>query len=58
MSVAITGTGLFTPPHSISNDDLVFSFNTWVDAENARNRDAIERGEIVALGRSSSEFVE
>lgn len=57
MSVAITGTGLFTPPFSISNEDLVTSFNTWVDAENAKNRDAIERGEARALERSSAEFV-
>ena len=43
MTVAITGTGLFTPPYSISNEDLVTSFNAWVDAENAKNAAAIAR---------------
>ena len=27
----ITGTGLYTPPHAISNDELVASFNAWID---------------------------
>jgi len=57
MPVAITGTGLFTPPYSISNEELVTSFNAWVDAENAKNASAIERGEKRALERSSAEFI-
>ena len=58
MTVAITGTGLFTPPYSISNEDLVTFFNTWVDVENAKNAAAIARGEARALERSSAEFVQ
>jgi beta-ketodecanoyl-[acyl-carrier-protein] synthase len=57
MTVAITGTGLFTPPHSISNDELVAAFNAYVDADNARNADAIARGERKALERSSADFI-
>lgn len=57
MTVAITGTGLFTPPHSISNEELVAAFNTWVRAENARNADAIARGEKKALEPSSADFI-
>lgn len=57
MPIAITGTGLFTPPFSISNDELVAAFNTWVDAENARNADAIASGEKKALETSSAEFI-
>ncbi len=57
MSIAITGTGLFTPPHSISNEELVASFNAWVDAENAKHADAIARGERKALDKSSAEFI-
>lgn len=53
----ITGTGLYTPEHAISNDALVASFNTWVDKENARHADAIERGECEPLAYSSSEFI-
>ncbi|MBX3229021.1 MAG: beta-ketoacyl-ACP synthase III [Labilithrix sp.] len=57
MRIAITGTGLFTPPHSISNDELVAAFNTWVDAENAKHADAIANGDKKALERSSAEFI-
>jgi beta-ketodecanoyl-[acyl-carrier-protein] synthase len=28
-NVVISGTGLYTPAHSISNEELVESFNTW-----------------------------
>lgn len=57
MSIAITGTGLYTPPFSISNEDLVASFNAWVDAENERNAGAIASGAQRALERSSAEFI-
>jgi beta-ketodecanoyl-[acyl-carrier-protein] synthase len=30
--VVISGTGLYTPANSISNDELVNSFNTYVGA--------------------------
>lgn len=43
-NVVITGTGLYTPEHAIDNASLVAAFNAWVDQENARNADAIERG--------------
>jgi len=56
-ATAITGTGLFTPPQAISNDELVAAFNAYVDAENARHADAIARGEKKALERSSAEFI-
>jgi beta-ketodecanoyl-[acyl-carrier-protein] synthase len=57
MPTAITGTGLFTPPFSISNEELVTAFNAYVDAENARNADAIARGEAKKLESSSAEFI-
>ena len=47
-SAVIAATGLFTPPHSISNDELVASFNAWVDAYNQENAAAIEAGELEA----------
>ena len=58
MSVVISGTGLFTPPNSISNDDLVACFNQYVDNFNSEHCDAIEAGEVTALSYSSSEFIE
>ena len=41
MRTAITGVGLFTPEQSISNDELVESFNQYVDAHNAEHAEAI-----------------
>jgi len=57
-SVVISGTGLFTPTHIITNDELVAAFNSYADAHNDRNKEAIERGEIPAVPHSSSEFIE
>ena len=35
--IYISGTGVWTPPHKISNDELVESFNKYVDLFNAEN---------------------
>jgi beta-ketodecanoyl-[acyl-carrier-protein] synthase len=37
----IAATGLFTPPHSISNEELVATYNQYVEAFNDANKDAI-----------------
>ncbi|CAH0196689.1 Beta-ketodecanoyl-[acyl-carrier-protein] synthase [Pseudomonas sp. Bi70] len=57
-NVVISGTGLYTPANSISNDELVASFNAYVQQFNADNAEAIERGEIEALSESNSAFIE
>ena len=58
MTAVITGTGLFTPPYSISNDELVAAFNAYVDAENARARRATSRAaRVKALERLEREFI-
>ncbi|WP_016914335.1 beta-ketoacyl-ACP synthase III [Vreelandella stevensii] len=54
----ITGTGLYTPEHSVDNAALVAAFNAWVDRENARHAEAIAQGERAALAYSSTEFIE
>lgn len=56
--VVISGTGLYTPPESISNDELVHAFNAWVNQENEKNHAAIVAGEREPLQKSSSEFIE
>ena len=33
----ITGTGLFTPEHYVSNEQLVKAFNQYVDLFNTQN---------------------
>jgi beta-ketodecanoyl-[acyl-carrier-protein] synthase len=54
----ISATGLYTPPDSISNEELVASFNTYVDHFNTDHADAIARGDVEALQPSSVEFIE
>lgn len=58
MSVVISGTGLFTPPESISNDELVKCFNQYVEKFNQDNSQAIEAGDIASLSPSDSAFIE
>ncbi|MCG4453886.1 beta-ketoacyl-ACP synthase III [Pseudomonas sp. MMS21-TM103] len=57
-NVVISGTGLYTPANSISNDELVESFNAYVQQFNADNAAAIATGEVAALIESSSAFIE
>ncbi|MBX7541971.1 beta-ketoacyl-ACP synthase III [Qipengyuania sphaerica] len=54
----ISSTGLFTPSESISNEELVASFNEYVRRHNEANADAIAAGEMEALTESSVEFIE
>ena len=57
-SVVISGTGLWTPPHAISNEELVTAYNAHADQFNAEHAAAIEGGEVVAKSHSSAEFIE
>ncbi len=54
----IAATGLYTPDQSISNSELVQSFNAYVERFNAANAEAIAAGEVEALAPSSPEFIE
>ena len=54
----IAATGLYTPPYSLSNAELVETFNTYVERFNAANAQAIAAGEVAALTPSSAEFIE
>jgi beta-ketodecanoyl-[acyl-carrier-protein] synthase len=56
--VVISGTGLYTPTESISNQELIASFNAYVEQFNQSNAAAIAAGEIVALEPSSEAFIE
>lgn len=59
MSAAvIRATGLWTPPHSISNEELVAAYNAYAERYNAEHAGEIERGELEALTPSSAEFIE
>jgi beta-ketodecanoyl-[acyl-carrier-protein] synthase len=54
----ITGTGLYRPPHVITNAELVASYNAYADLQNATHATAIAAGERAALVHSSVEFIE
>ena len=56
--IQISGTGLFTPKEVLTNDELVDSYNKFVDEFNLENKDRIVSGEIEELQKSSSEFIE
>lgn len=55
--IVISGTGLYTPKESISNEELVTAFNAYVDNYNAEHASAIAAGEREALAHSSPEFI-
>jgi len=56
--VAISSTGLFTPPHTISNAELVAAYNRYAALENERHAEAIAAGTQTALVESNVEFIE
>ncbi len=54
----ISGTGLYTPAQSISNEELVVSFNAYAEKFNADNAAAIAAGSVTGLELSSVGFIE
>jgi beta-ketodecanoyl-[acyl-carrier-protein] synthase len=56
--VVISGTGIYIPPHIITNAELVQAFNAYADRQNAIHADAIAKGDRVAMTHSSVEFIE
>ncbi|OED40908.1 beta-ketoacyl-ACP synthase III [Endozoicomonas sp. (ex Bugula neritina AB1)] len=54
----ISGSGLFTPPNTITNDELVESFNLWVQDHNATHGEAIAAGLKELKAESSAAFIE
>lgn len=58
IKAVISGTGLFTPPAFIDNEDLVESFNTYVANFNAGHQAEIDAGQREPLQPSSAAFIE
>ena len=56
--VAISSTGLFIPPYTISNEELVEAFNTYVQHENTRHAAGIAAGTFTPLTESNVAFIE
>lgn len=53
----ISASGLFTPSESVSNEELVATFNEYVDRYNQTHATAIAAGECEALQPSNAEFI-
>lgn len=58
MGIRITGTGLYHPEESISNQELVETLNAYVEQFNHDHADKIETGEVEARRGSNAEFIE
>lgn len=58
MTTCITGTGLYIPPYTISNEELVASFNKYAEKYNTQHANEIEAGTIIAIEPSSTAFIE
>jgi beta-ketodecanoyl-[acyl-carrier-protein] synthase len=57
-SVVISGTGLYRPPHVITNAELVEAFNAYAALQNEKHAAAIAAGERAPMVPSSVEFIE
>ena len=55
--VVISGSGVFTPPEVITNEELVAAFNAFADKHNALYADAIAAGEREAIPHSDVDFI-
>lgn len=55
--VVISGSGLWTPEQSVTNEELVASYNEYVDLFNQENADAIAAGSVAEKPYSSAEFI-
>lgn len=56
--VVISGVGLWTPDHTVTNEELVDSYNQYAEKFNAENAEAIAAGDISEKPLSSPEFIE
>jgi beta-ketodecanoyl-[acyl-carrier-protein] synthase len=56
--VVISGSGLWTPEHIITNEELVAAYNQWAHRYNAQHARAITAGEREAKPMGSVEFIE
>ena len=57
-NIHIAGTGIWFPDEKISNEELVNSYNSYVDLFNDKNHSKIQEGLLDSMEYSSVEFVE
>lgn len=58
MTPVISATGLWTPPHTVTNEELVESYNAWADRWNAEHDAEIAAGLKEPKTHSSTDFIE
>ncbi|GAA0537436.1 beta-ketoacyl-ACP synthase III [Rhizomicrobium palustre] len=56
-NLVLSGTGMYVPPHKISNEELVGAFNEYVHRYNRAHASEIENGSLKPLLESSPEFI-
>jgi len=57
VGLVLSGSGVFVPPHKISNEEIVASFNEYVRRTNSDHAEEIAAGTTPALLESSCEFI-
>ena len=57
-NIYIAGTGIWHPETKISNEEIVSSYNSYVENFNQENKLEIENGAIEPMELSSAEFIE
>ena len=57
-NIYIAGTGIWHPEEKVSNNEIVNSYNSFVEKFNQENKLDIENGLIDAMELSSAEFIE
>ena len=57
-NIFLAGTGYWKASEIVTNEEIVASFNSYVERFNNDNADQINSGAIEALGSSSTEFIE
>jgi len=56
--IVISGTGIYQPPHVVTNAELVEAFNRYADLQNEQHAAEIAAGTRAAMTYSSVEFIE
>ncbi|AXR07511.1 beta-ketoacyl-ACP synthase III [Salinimonas sediminis] len=56
--IVVSGVGVWNPEHTITNEELVASYNAYCDAYNQQHQDDIEAGNLLPKPHSSAEFIE
>ncbi len=57
-NVVISGSGLWTPPYSVTNEELVTVLNENAERFNTQHKEEIEAGSVSALHESDAAFIE